>query len=50
MKRFIDTKVADKWSSEQINGYCSIYLIPMVSTERIYQYVYQDQKQGGLLY
>jgi IS30 family transposase len=50
MKLFIQTKLADEWSPEQINGYCSIHTIPMVSIERIYQYVYQDQKQGGLLY
>ncbi|MBD3750845.1 MAG: IS30 family transposase [Sphingobacteriales bacterium] len=50
MKRFIETKLADEWSPEQINGYCLIHNIPMVSTERIYQYVYEDQRQGGLLY
>ena len=50
MKRFIDSKLADEWSSGQINGYYSIHTIPVVSIEIIYQYVYQDQKQGGLLY
>lgn len=50
MKHFIESKLGNEWSPEQINGYCLLHLLPMVSTERIYQYVFQDQRQGGLLY
>ena len=39
-----------QWSPEQINGYCIEKNIPMVSHERIYQYIYQDKENGGNLY
>ncbi len=39
-----------QWSPEQINGYCIENNIPMVSHERIYQYIYQDKENGGNLY
>jgi IS30 family transposase len=39
-----------QWSPEQINGYCNQNNIPMVSHERIYQYIYQDKKNGGNLF
>ena len=51
MKRYIDKALVQKqWSPEQIKGRCDLEGIAMVSTERIYQYIYQDQSQGGLLY
>ncbi len=51
MKRYIDTKLlANQWSPEQIKGRCDRDGIAMVSIERIYQYIYQDQAQGGFLY
>jgi len=51
MKRYIDTKlITSQWSPEQIKGRCDKGGIAMVSVERIYQYIYQDQSQGGLLY
>jgi IS30 family transposase len=39
-----------QWSPEQIKGRCAIEKTEMVSVERIYQFIYQDQSQGGLLY
>ncbi len=39
-----------QWSPEQINGYCNKNNIPMVSHERIYQYIYQDKESGGNLF
>jgi IS30 family transposase len=51
MKTFIQNKMQfEQWSPEQISGYCKVNAIPMVSHEWIYQYVYQDLKQGGQLY
>ncbi len=39
-----------QWSPEQIKGRCAIENREMVSIERIYQFIYQDQSEGGLLY
>ncbi|VAX16846.1 Mobile element protein [hydrothermal vent metagenome] len=39
-----------QWSPEQIHGYCFQNNIPMVSHERIYQYIYQDKEKGGKLF
>lgn len=51
MRKYIDTKlITSQWSPEQIKGRCDKDAIAMVSVERIYQYIYQDQSQGGLLY
>ena len=40
----------EQWSPKQIVGYCNKRNIPMVSHERIYQYIRQDKVQGGTLY
>jgi IS30 family transposase len=40
----------DQWSPEQIVGYCRSKGIPMVSSERIYQYVRGDKVAGGTLW
>ena len=40
----------EQWSPQQITGYCKANDIPMVSHERIYQYIRQDKQQGGDLY
>lgn len=51
MKHYIDKALVQKqWSPEQIKGRCDLEGIAMVSVERIYQYIYQDQSRGGLLY
>ena len=49
-KRLIDKLLKDKYSPEQISGHCKREGVDMVSHERIYQYVWQDKKQGGKLY
>jgi len=51
MQCYIDKRlVLYQWSPEQIKGRCDKDGIAMVSIERIYQYIYQDQAKGGLLY
>ena len=51
MKRFIDKKIREEqWSPEQINGYCKINGIDIVSVERIYQYIRKDKAEGGDLH
>jgi len=51
MKVLINDKLENQqWSPEQINGYCSQKNIPMVSHERIYQYIYHDKEDGGSLF
>lgn len=51
MKQYIDAKLRNnQWSPEQIKGRCDLDKIPMVSIERIYQYIYKDQSEGGNLY
>ena len=51
MKSYIRDKLTSKqWSPEQIKGRCDLEGVVMVSVERIYQYIYWDQSQGGLLY
>lgn len=39
-----------QFSPEQIVGHCKRKDIPMVSTERLYQWIWPNKKQGGLLY
>jgi len=51
MISFIRDKLENQqWSPEQIKGYCFKNNIPMVSHERIYQYIYEDKVNGGSLY
>ena len=51
IKRYIQDKLVNhQWSPEQIKGRCNIEGITMVSIERIYQYIYDNQSQGGTLY
>jgi len=40
----------EQWSPKQIVGYCQSEQIPMVSHERIYQFIRHDKAQGGQLY
>jgi len=40
----------EQWSPEQIVGYCVKNDIPIVSHERIYQYLREDKNKGGQLY
>jgi IS30 family transposase len=51
MEKLIREKLTqEQWSPEQIKGYCDKNHIPMVSHERIYQFIYQDQATEGDLY
>jgi IS30 family transposase len=51
MESFIREKLAqEQWSPEQIKGYCDKNQIPMVSHQRIYQFIWQDKTIGGNLY
>jgi IS30 family transposase len=51
MEKFIRVKLqSQQWSPEQIKGYCQQNNIPMVSHQRIYQFIYQDKDNGGELY
>lgn len=51
MEKFIVEKLSkEQWSPEQIKGYCDANGIEMVSHERIYQFIWEDKKQGGTLY
>lgn len=38
----------EQWSPEQINGYCNVNNIDMVSHETIYQYIYSEIRAGDL--
>lgn len=40
----------EQWSPEEIVGYCKKQNIPMVSIERIYQFIRKDKLEGGNLY
>ena len=50
MKGMIDNLLLQDYSPEQIKGRMSILGKDMVSHERIYQYIWQNKKQGGELY
>jgi IS30 family transposase len=50
-KRFVVEKlVKEQWSPKQIVGFARLNNIPMVSHERIYQFIRQDKKEGGMLW
>jgi IS30 family transposase len=50
MEKFIREKLTqEQWSPEQIKGYCDKNKIPMISHERIYQFIWQDKAAGGHL-
>jgi len=46
----IETQLRQQWSPEQISGWLHKTHQLQVSHERIYQYVYADQRRGGTLY
>lgn len=50
-RRFVIEKLEnEQWSPKQIVGFAELNNIPMVSHERIYQFIRQDKKEGGLLW
>lgn len=50
MISLIKARLKEKWSPEQIVGYCRDQGIAMASHERIYQYIWQDKAHGENLY
>jgi len=50
-RKFVIEKLEnEQWSPKQIVGFAGLNNIPMVSHERIYQFIRQDKKEGGLLW
>lgn len=47
VREYVDSKLQDKWSPEQISKAPVSAEIQMVSHERIYQYIVEDKKKGG---
>jgi len=50
IKEFAEKKIRENWSPEQIKGYCKKNEINMVSHQRLYQHIQEDQQQGGDLF
>jgi IS30 family transposase len=46
----VEQLLGQQWSPEQISGRLKLEHQTAVSHERIYQHIYQDKRQGGLLY
>jgi len=49
-QKIIRELTQEQWSPEQIAGKAKRDGIPMVSTERMYQFIRQDKRKGGLLW
>ena len=50
-EKFVVEKLEkEQWSPKQIVGFAEQNNIPMVSHERIYQFIRQDKKEGGMLW
>lgn len=50
VKEYIEKKLADKWSPEQISNSPNLEGLNLVSPESIYKYIALDRKKGGQLY
>ena len=50
IKSFIGIQLTKKFSPEQIVGVAKYLGKPIVSVERIYQYIWQNKSKGGVLY
>lgn len=50
VKNYVDLKLEQKWSPEQISRTAAPGGLTMVSPERIYQYIIEDKKKGGNKY
>lgn len=50
MKGLVCDKLCLDWSPEQIHGFCKNEGIDCVSHEAIYQYIWNDKKEGGEMY
>lgn len=47
---FVDARLSELWSPEQISGRLKQSSLPSVSHEAIYQRIYADQRRGGSLH
>jgi transposase, IS30 family len=50
LKRIVTQKIILDWSPDQISGYLRKEGVAEISHERIYQFLLEDKKEGGLLY
>lgn len=50
VRKYVDSKLEQKWSPEQISKTPTPTGLRMVSHERIYQYIAEDKKKGGEKY
>jgi len=50
IRQYVNQKLVDKFSPEQIVGEAKLLGIPIVSHERIYQHVWTDKRKGGDLF
>jgi len=50
MQEIIKDRLEEKWSPEQIAGYCKRKGIKMISHQAIYDYIKEDRTNGGNLY
>lgn len=50
VRKYVDTKLEEKWSPEQISKAPAPEGISMISHERIYQYIIEDKRNGGEKY
>jgi len=50
MRKRIEEKLKLQWSPEQIVGDCTVHAIACVSIQRIYQHVWNNKRDGGLLH
>lgn len=50
VKQIVDDMLKMDYSPEQIAGRTKVEEKPCVSTERIYQYIWKDKKEGGILF
>jgi IS30 family transposase len=50
IQRFIKILIRKDWSPEQIAGRLRLRGIPIVSHERVYQFIWEDKRNGGTLY
>lgn len=50
MQKLVEEKLQRRWSPEQIVGRCKMEHTPMVSVERLYQFIWKDKANGGFFH
>lgn len=50
VKAYVEKKIKDDWSPEEISGRAKLDRVNCVSHECIYQYIWQNKRNGGELY